>query len=172
MEVVYLSLGSNQGNRIKYLQKSVEAIEVRIGEIIISSEYFETEPWGFITDSSFINQVICIKSNYSPEKILEKILDIEVQLGRIRMSDNQMYTNRCIDIDILFYGNEIIDSNDLIIPHKHLHERKFVLQPMNQIAGDFIHPIFKKSISDLLLKCEDKTFVKKYIAKQYSVQEI
>jgi 2-amino-4-hydroxy-6-hydroxymethyldihydropteridine diphosphokinase len=172
MEIVYLSLGSNQGNRIKYLQNSVSLLESTVGEVLTRSSYFETEPWGFNTDTFFINQVIGIKTFDLPAQLLEKILKIERQLGRVRMQSTQIYTNRCIDIDILFYGGKILKESDLIIPHKFLHERRFVLEPLNQIAGNFVHPAFNKSIHYLLLECKDKTKVKLYEVKEFSLLEI
>jgi 2-amino-4-hydroxy-6-hydroxymethyldihydropteridine diphosphokinase len=172
MNSVYLSLGSNQGDRINYLQKSIEAIDNQIGKVVEISSYFETEPWGFITNTFFINQVICVKTLIEPLQLLEKIFAIESHLGRLRYRNNQMYTNRCIDIDILLYDEKIIELNNLTIPHKFLHERRFVLEPLNQIASNIIHPLFNISIHDLLLKCVDKTMVKKYVRESLIVQDI
>jgi 2-amino-4-hydroxy-6-hydroxymethyldihydropteridine diphosphokinase len=172
MNKVYLSLGSNQGDRINYLQKSVEAIDNQIGKVVEVSSYFETEPWGFITNTFFINQVICVKTQLMPVQLLEKIFAIERQLGRLRDHNNQMYTNRCIDIDILLYDEKIVELDNLTIPHKFLHERRFVLEPLNQIASCTIHPLFNMSINDLLLRCGDKTMVKKYVKESLIVQDI
>jgi len=172
MEIVYLSLGSNQGDRIGCLQKTVEAINLLVGSILEQSSYFETEPWGFDTDTFFINQVVVIETSLAPYQLLEKIHEIEKNLGRTRIESNHRYTNRCIDIDILFYGNRILTEKNLIIPHQFLHERKFVLEPLNQVAGNIIHPALECSIHDLLLNCEDRTQVRKYEVDEYLLQKV
>ncbi|MDD5569816.1 MAG: 2-amino-4-hydroxy-6-hydroxymethyldihydropteridine diphosphokinase [Bacteroidales bacterium] len=150
----YLILGSNIGDKIYYLNNAVELIEKNIGKIILKSSVYESEPWGFESKSNFINQVICVDTNISPEKILENILLIEKKLDRVRSSIQ--FTDRTIDIDILFIDDLIIDKENLKIPHPLLHKRKFVLTPLVEIAEDFVHPVFKKTIEKLLEECEDK----------------
>jgi 2-amino-4-hydroxy-6-hydroxymethyldihydropteridine diphosphokinase len=157
-----LSLGSNQGDRIYYLQKSIESIQEQIGNIELVSSYYETEPWGFQTSNSFINQVICLKTSLLPEKLLDKILDIETQLGRKRKLNSQIYENRIIDIDILFYNDQVINGIELMIPHKDIHLRRFILEPLFEIEPELVHPTIKLTIRELLLICPDKMKVEKY----------
>jgi 2-amino-4-hydroxy-6-hydroxymethyldihydropteridine diphosphokinase len=161
MTQVFLSLGSNQGDRFSFIKKSVKELEYKVGQLVSISSYYETEPWGYNSKTFFINQVICLNTNLTPAKLLEEILNIEEQLGRNRYLTNQFYSDRCIDIDILLYGDEIVEYTDLKIPHKYMHERKFVLEPLNEIARDLIHPSIKKSVKDLLSCCYDKTNIKK-----------
>lgn len=163
MNIVYFSLGSNQGNRIQYLQQSIEAIGNQVGEILRISSYYETEPWGFSSNDRFINQAICVKTELTVIQILEKILNIEIRLGRTRFRNAQFYVNRIIDIDILFYADQVYNFNNLVIPHKYIHERRFVLEPLNEIAPDFVHPLLKMKVHELLKKCSDKLKVNRIV---------
>jgi len=163
MNIVYFSLGSNQGNRIKNLKQSVESIQIQIGELIDQSSYFETEPWGFSSEIRFINQVISIKTNLSVRQVLQKILRIEEVLGRTRLNNPQLYCNRIIDVDILFYDDTIYSDNDLVVPHRFIPERRFVLEPLNEIAPDFVHPLLKQPVKELLQKCSDQLKVVKLV---------
>jgi 2-amino-4-hydroxy-6-hydroxymethyldihydropteridine diphosphokinase len=172
MTQIFLSLGSNQGDRFSFLEKAVFEIEDRVGKLVSCSSYFETEPWGFNTKTYFINQVVELNTNFAPLQLLEEILGIERKLGRTRKLSNLIYTDRCIDIDILLYGNQLIEFSNLSIPHKFMHERKFVLKPLNEIAPNLIHPVLKRSINHLLLNCNDKTDVKKYYGKPVIQEQI
>ena len=165
MSVVYLSLGSNQGKRFSYLQQAMQYIEQRIGAIDKISSFYETEPWGFTDEIPFINQVIRINTMLSPLKILERALLIEKVLGRQRVKTHQNYSGRTLDIDILFIENKSIKTQELTVPHMHLHKRKFVLEPMCEIAPDFIHPLLNKSILELKKTCPDSMAVKKLKGK-------
>lgn len=160
MAEVFLSLGSNLGDRENYLTKAIELINQNIGEIIRKSSFYETQPWGFDVENLFLNQVILIKTHISPVELLSEINFIEKQLERTRNSEN--YESRTIDIDILYYENQFFSSEKLQIPHKLLHNRKFVLEPLNEIAPDFIHPVLKKNTQELLLNCTDSLFVNKH----------
>jgi len=165
MSVVYLSLGSNQGNRFSYLQQAMQYIEQRIGTIEKISSFYETEPWGFVDEIPFINQVIKINTRLSPSKILERALLIEKVLGRKRVKSHQKYSGRTLDIDILFIDSKKIKNKDLTVPHIHLHQRKFVLEPLREIAPNFVHPTLNKSILELSNLCEDAMTVKKLKGK-------
>ncbi len=168
--IVFLLLGSNRGNRIELLTKARQSIAEKAGEIIHSSSLYESEPWGFEDEISFINQVLEIKTNLSAEKLLKVLLDIESSLGRIRFADPAScilhqeqsdlhpvpgYNSRTIDLDILFYSDKIIFTESLRVPHPRLHERRFTLEPMNEIAPDLMHPILKKTVGELLAGCTD-----------------
>jgi 2-amino-4-hydroxy-6-hydroxymethyldihydropteridine diphosphokinase len=160
MPDVYLILGGNLGDRIKNLQKATDYISRDIGEIVDRSSVYETEPWGFSHDSSFINQVLRIITALKPSQVLESVLNIEKLCGR--RTSSKEYTARIMDIDILFYNNEIINSDRLIIPHPLIQERMFVLVPMAELQPYFIHPVLKRPISYLKDKCDDIRWVRKY----------
>ena len=159
MNTVYIQLGSNLGERESFIAKSMEQIEENIGEIITASSIFETTPWGNENQNNFLNSVIKIKTTFDAFKVLKKSQEIENNLGRDR---NKKWGKRTIDIDILFYNNEIINTKELIIPHPLLQKRKFVLVPLSKIASNYIHPILKKNISTLLSECKDNQKVLDY----------
>ena len=165
MSVVYFSLGSNEGNRFGYLHQAIQHIEQKIGSIEKISSFYETEPWGFVDESPFINQVIKVNTALSDSKILERALLIEKTLGRQRIKTSQKYSSRTLDIDILFIDSKTISTKSLIVPHKYLHKRNFVLEPLCEIAPDFIHPSLNRSILFLKDRCEDVTSVKKLKGK-------
>ncbi|MDA3817347.1 MAG: 2-amino-4-hydroxy-6-hydroxymethyldihydropteridine diphosphokinase [Prolixibacteraceae bacterium] len=150
----FLSLGSNVGDRHKFLSRAIRYINVGIGHIIDLSGVYETEAWGFDTEEKFLNMAVEIMTDYSPAEMLQKCHEIETKLGRER-SDNEGYVSRPIDVDILLYANEIIDTPELTIPHKHLHERRFVLEPLSEISPDYVHPVLKLTIKELLKQCTD-----------------
>lgn len=153
MAVVYFSLGSNVGDRLNSLVKATKLIDKLIGKVIQYSSVVESEPWGFKAETTFLNMVILAHTEFTPHQILDKIFSIETSLGRIR--HGKTYSNRIIDIDILFFNEEQINDDNLVIPHPLLHLRKFVLQPLAEIAPDLIHPVFETSISELLLRLNE-----------------
>ncbi len=155
---VFLLLGSNLGDRQLYLQKAIKHIETEIAPVVKMSSVFETQSWGKSDAPDYLNQVIQLKTTLTPQVILEKILNIESVLGRKRM---EKWGSRIIDIDILFYGSAIITTPDLNIPHPELHKRRFTLEPLVEIAPDFIHPVFNKSIFQLKNELKDNLIVKK-----------
>ena len=151
----YLSLGSNEGSKLTNLQLAVEEIQKYTGQIISISKIYQTPSWGFEGDD-FLNACVSINTKLTALELLNSILKIEVHLGRIR-STEKGYQPRNIDIDILFYENEIVNTNNLNIPHPNLHLRKFVLKPLVDIAPNFIHPILQKNTKQLLDECDDKS---------------
>ena len=149
MAIVYLSLGSNIGDRIGYIQQAASLLGADNNITIIrTSAFYETEPWNMKSDTWFVNAVIEIKTSYSPRDLLSVCKKVEAQLGR-KPKDGNDYEDRTIDIDILFYNKEIIKEQDLEIPHKYVHLRAFNLVPMLELNEDFVHPVFNKSIADL-----------------------
>ena len=152
MRKIYLSIGSNKGNRYSFIKEALRLIRKDIGKVILMSKIYETKSWGFHSDD-FLNICIMIKSELLPAELLNKLKNIEDRIGRIKNSTKILA--REIDIDILFYSDKIVDYEDLIIPHPRLHLRNFVLYPLNDIASDFIHPILLKPINELLEECED-----------------
>ena len=152
MRKIYLSIGSNKGNRYSFIKEALRLIRKDIGKVILMSKIYETKSWGFQSDD-FLNICIMIKSELLPSELLNKLKIIEERIGRIKNSTKILA--REIDIDILFYSDKIVDYEDLIIPHPRLHLRNFVLYPLKDIASDFIHPILLKPINELLEECED-----------------
>lgn len=157
LNIIYLLLGSNLGSRHTYLCKAKKEISLKVGHIIIESNIYETEPIGFSADNNFLNQVIVVKTTLEAENILNIILKIENSLGRKRTGNG--YSSRTIDIDILYYNNDIINKPNLIIPHPRIQERKFTLLPLSEIAADYIHPVLKVNQQQLLTNCFDNSEV-------------
>jgi len=161
MQTVYLGLGSNKGERISYIEKAIEEISgLPETKMFVRSGIYETEPWGNIEQEDYLNSVIGIQTELNAEDLLKELKSIEKLIGR---KENKKWSEREIDIDLLFYGNEIIDKDHMKVPHGQIENRRFVLVPMNEIAPGFIHPVFKKSISQLLKDTTDK--LKVYIYK-------
>jgi 2-amino-4-hydroxy-6-hydroxymethyldihydropteridine diphosphokinase len=155
MKKVFLGIGTNLGDRETNLKNAIEKIAENIGPILKSSSVYETDPWGFTSDNLFFNMVVEVKTRLTPAGVLGAILQIEVLLGRTR--SEKKYSSRVIDIDILLYENYVIDEVSLRIPHPLIHERKFVLVPLCEIAPEFIHPVLGKSIRVLLEECTDQS---------------
>jgi 2-amino-4-hydroxy-6-hydroxymethyldihydropteridine diphosphokinase len=160
MKRVFLGIGTNLGNRGNNLKEAVARIAENIGPIMKSSSVYETEPWGFQASDEFLNMVVMVETKLTPSGLLGRILMIETLLGRVR--DEKQYTSRVIDIDILFYEDQIIDEKSLKIPHPLMHERRFVLVPLCEIDPEMFHPVLKKTVASLLKTCKDKSKVKKY----------
>jgi len=158
---IFLSLGSNLGNREESLSLAEKKIERLAGTIIQRSGIYESEPWGFESEHAFLNNVIEMSSEYSPGELLKILNTIEQMIGR-QQKTTAGYASRIIDIDILLYNHLIIDQPHLKVPHQHLHKRKFVLIPLAEIVPGLVHPVFKKSILELLKSCDDQGEVKKY----------
>jgi len=151
-ETVYLLLGSNLGDRLQVIDAAKDLIKHQIGEIANASSVYETAPWGIVEQPAFLNQVIIVKTGKAPEEVLRIILEIEHELGRVRY---ERWGARVIDIDILYFGDLILDTARLTIPHPRLHERRFTLAPLAEIAPDFIHPVLNKSSEQLMAECTD-----------------
>ncbi len=158
MGIAYLLLGGNIGNRELTLQESVDLVAEKVGSIIARSPLYETEPWGFKNEQWFLNMALKVETKMSPSSLLTTLLQIEQSMGRNRQEEK--YSSRTIDIDILFFDDLIVNLTNLIIPHPFLHERRFVLAPLSDIASDLIHPIFDISIGELQKRCSDKLAVK------------
>ena len=155
---VFLLLGSNLGNRQGYLQKAIDLIETELGTVAKKSSIYETEAWGKTDEPNYLNQVVQVNTMLSARQVLDNILQIETRMGRVR---EEKWGSRIIDIDILFYGQDIISEPGLIVPHPELHNRRFTLEPLSEIAPDLEHPILKKSIFQLKIELKDNLIVKK-----------
>ncbi len=156
---VYLHLGSNIDDREAYLDKAIQLIKERLGEVITISSLYETEAWGIKEQANFLNQALLVHSTLEASELLDEILKIEKEIGRKRSTK---WTARCIDIDILFYNNLIINTPHLILPHPHIHKRNFVLIPLLEIAADYMHPILKEPIEQLYWSSKDECEVYLY----------
>ncbi|MDA3952978.1 MAG: 2-amino-4-hydroxy-6-hydroxymethyldihydropteridine diphosphokinase [Bacteroidales bacterium] len=159
MNRVFLLLGGNLDDRYGLIRSAKEIISKEIGTIVQESSIYETAPWGFKSDQDFLNQVIIVTTSLTPIQLLKECQIIEDKFGRVRQLDQ--YASRTMDIDILFFNDEIINNNDLIIPHESLHQRRFTLEPLVELAPDFIHPQIKKSLSEIMMECTDVAEVKK-----------
>lgn len=163
MNTTHLSLGSNLGNREKHLKDALLLLSRYVGEEIKVSPVYETEPWGYTDDKSYLNQVASIETDLGAREILEQINNIEREMGRVRGIER--YSARTIDIDILFFNEQVVDFPDLKIPHPEIANRLFVLTPLADIAPDFIHPFLKVTIKQLLECCPDKCKIFRYKPK-------
>ncbi|MFD0764169.1 2-amino-4-hydroxy-6-hydroxymethyldihydropteridine diphosphokinase [Mucilaginibacter lutimaris] len=153
---VFLLLGSNLGNRNLYLQKAIARIRQDVGEIQQTSPVYETQSWGKTDLPDYLNQVILLQTSLPAQEVLNRILAIEIELGRKR---EEKWGSRTIDIDILFYGNEVINDTNLTVPHPELHNRRFTLEPLGIIAPNFVHPVLNKTILDLKNNLNDNLVV-------------
>lgn len=159
MNEVYLSLGSNEGNRLQWLSKAIQLLNERCGDVVQQSPIYETAAWGITDQPAFLNMVVHLQTPHTAEQVLKGILDIETELGRQR---SIKWGPRTLDIDILFFNDEVIDIEQLKVPHPYMQERRFTLAPFAAIAPDLVHPVLKKTISQLLEECPDKLEVTIY----------
>lgn len=146
MHTAYVAFGSNIGEKENYIKRALEKIEERKIKIIKVSPIYETEPYGVLDQDSFLNGVVKIETNLTSENLIKELLLIEEQLDRVR---ERRWGPRTIDLDIIFYDDLIINKNNLIIPHKDMENREFVLKPLCDIDKNFIHPVLKKSVKQL-----------------------
>jgi 2-amino-4-hydroxy-6-hydroxymethyldihydropteridine diphosphokinase len=155
---VFLLLGSNLGNRKLFLKQAIEHIEADIAPVIKVSSVYETQSWGKTDAPDYLNQVLLLQTLLPARVVLQKILAIENILGRKR---EEKWGSRIIDIDILFYGDVVVDEPDLHVPHPELHNRRFTLEPLAEIAADLVHPVLHKNILQLKSELRDSLVVKK-----------
>lgn len=153
--IVFILLGGNIEPRLKLMADAKLEIEKEVGDLLMESSIYESEAWGFKTDTSFFNQVLKVATVKDANEVLESAMEIETKLGRLR-NENSEYSSRTMDIDILYFNSEIIDEAELTVPHPRLHLRGFTLMPLVEIAPDFIHPLLEKSNDELLQICNDK----------------
>lgn len=148
MAIAYLGLGTNVGNKRRNMITAAALLAERVGDILALSGFYETEPWGFESENFFLNAAVKLKTSFSPLEVLQITQQIEKELGRTKKS-NGVYHDRIIDIDILLYEDEVLQIPELTLPHPLMHERKFVMDPLAEIAPFVVHPVLKERIIDL-----------------------
>ena len=159
MNRVFIVSGGNLGDRMVNLSRAKNAIAEKIGNITSQSSIYETAAWGKEDQPAFLNQVLEISTKLSPQDLLTSLLSIEKEMGRIR---TEKLGPRTIDLDILFYNDTIIQEDNLVIPHPHISSRRFVLEPLSELAPNFVHPALQKTISELLASCPDMLPVSRF----------
>ena len=153
LNIAYIMIGGNLGNRLHNLEEAKKGITMCLGSLKTISSIYQTAAWGFSDQPDFLNQALIVETPYSAPECLERILDIENSMGRIRTVKN---APRLIDIDLLFYNNLLLNIPGLIIPHPEIQNRLFVLKPLNEIDPFYIHPLLNKTIKSLLAECKDE----------------
>lgn len=160
MNDIFLIIGGNLGNKEKNLATARNLIGQKTGIVKKLSAIYQTEAWGVLNQPVYYNQIIEILTEMNAGELMKSLLSIEQQMGRIR---NERFGARTIDIDILFFNDEIHNTQDVTIPHPRLQERRFVLEPLHEIAPEFVHPVFQKTVAELLNELNDNTAVKKLV---------
>jgi len=158
MNTAYLLIGGNLGDRAAYLGEAINQISAQCGRVISTSSIYETAAWGNVNQPAFYNQAVKLVTILSPEALIERLLAIENEMGRVR---TEKYGPRTIDLDILMINDIVIDTPTLTIPHPQLHNRRFALLPLHEIAPALHHPVLNKTIHELLLNCLDTLDVQK-----------
>ena len=147
---VYFSLGTNLGDKEHNLRLAVQKIEERIGKVISLSAFYATAPWGFSSENTFLNAAVCVETFLPPLSVLYLTQEMEREIGRTRKSVGGVYSDRLIDIDLLLYDDRVMDTPELKLPHPLMHELRFVMEPLAEIAPDLVHPVLKKKMRELL----------------------
>ena len=161
MESCYILFGSNMGDKNGIFNQACLYINNRCGRVVQVSSPYESEPWGFEAEEWFLNRVIVIETAFDPDELMKQLLAIEHELGRERHPDAEGYVSRTADLDILYYGNRVICDDTLIVPHPRLHQRRFALLPMCEVAPDLVHPAFRLTQTELLERCPDTLTVRR-----------
>lgn len=156
---VWIGLGSNLGDRKQFIREAMERISSLVGSIETASSLYETDPWGAEDTPPYLNSVVVVNTMLGPDQLINMLLTIEKELGRNR--GGERYAPRTIDLDILFYNDKIIHTNNLEIPHPRIYERMFVLAPLNEVTPNKLHPLLKKTVRQLKDECNDLLTVRK-----------
>jgi len=159
MNKVFLLIGGNMGDRLQNLHQAITGLSATCGPVLQQSAVYETAAWGKTDQPSFLNQALLLTTGLQAQELITTILLVEEKMGRLRM---EKFGPRVIDIDILFYNEVVMHEPNLTIPHPQLQNRRFVLVPMQEIAPELVHPVFHKTITQLLQECKDELAVKKY----------
>lgn len=150
--MIFLLLGANLGDRVATLRRAATLLAERVGPVTAESGLYETAPWGVTNQPAFLNQVLVLNTTLPPEAVLDQTQAIEQELGRIRQ---EKWGARVIDIDILYYDSQVIQTNRLAVPHPYLHQRRFTLVPLAEVAPLFVHPVLGQTTVNLLANCTD-----------------
>ncbi len=161
METCHILFGSNMGDKNEIFAQACLFINNRCGRIVAVSSAYESEPWGFEAEEWFLNRLITVETELEPEEMMQQLLGIEAELGRVRHPETDGYTSRTADLDILYYGSRIVVTGSLVVPHPRLHQRRFALLPMCEMVPQFVHPAFKLTQTELLERCPDTSEVRK-----------
>lgn len=146
----FILFGSNQGDKEKILEQACALINIRCGMLVERSSAYMTEPWGFEADEWFLNELLVVETELEPDDLMDALLEIEAELGRVRHPEVMGYTSRTVDLDILYYGDKVVNTAKVTAPHPRLHLRKFALEPLCEIIPDFLHPVFNLSQTQML----------------------
>lgn len=160
MESCYVLFGSNMGDKENIFAEACLLINNRCGAITAVSSSYESEPWGFEASDWFLNRLIVVDTDLNPEAMLRELLAIEAELGRVRHPEKEGYTSRTADLDILYYGQRVIVTPTLTVPHPRLHLRRFALMPLCEVAPELMHPVFQVTQRELLHRCTDQSIVR------------
>ncbi len=170
VEKCYVLFGSNMGDKEAIFAQACQLINNRCGQVVKVSSAYESEPWGFEAEEWFLNRVIIMETELSPMYLLQQLLGIEMELGRVRHPEIQGYSSRTADLDLLYYGCRVIQTEKLTVPHPRLHLRRFALVPLCEVAPDFKHPVFKLMQKELLEQCTDDCIVREMLLEENRVK--
>lgn len=160
MESCYVLFGSNMGDKENIFAEACLLINNRCGAITAVSSSYESEPWGFEADEWFLNRLIVVDTELEPDMMLRELLAIEAELGRVRHPEKEGYTSRTADLDILYFGQRVIVTPILTVPHPRLHLRRFALMPLCEVVPELMHPVFQVTQRELLHRCTDQSIVR------------
>lgn len=149
MAIAYLALGTNIGNKRRNMITAAALLAERVGDVLALSGFYETEPWGFQSDNAFLNAALQLETSLPPLELLKATQQIEIEMGRTQKS-NGAYHDRIIDIDILLYDDLVLRTPELTLPHPLMHERRFVMEPLAEIAPNLVHPVLKKTVIEII----------------------
>lgn len=151
----YILFGSNQGDKMKLLEQACTLINNRCGMLVECSSPYTTEPWGFEADEWFLNELLVVETELEPDMLMDRLMAIEAELGRVRTPGKEGYSSRTVDLDMLYYGDRIVKTAKVTVPHPRLHLSRFALIPLCEVIPDFLHPEFNLSQEKLLEQCPD-----------------
>ena len=160
-ETVFILVGSNVGDRAALIDRACASVGDLCGRVIAKSPVYESEPWGFKCEQWFLNQVVKIETMLGPDELMKRLLAIELELGRDRVTPHEGYASRTMDLDILYFGSQIIETEYVTAPHPCLHQRRFALLPLCDLNPEMVHPRLKMTNAELLQMCQDNGVVKK-----------
>lgn len=161
MENCHVLFGSNMGNKDEIFARARLLINNRCGRVVAVSSAYLSEPWGFEAEEWFLNRLLLVETELEPKAMLQRFLEIEKELGRVRHPEAKGYTSRTADLDILYFGDRVMLTESLTIPHPRLHQRRFALLPMCELEPQFMHPVFHLTQAELLERCPDTSVVRK-----------